>query len=78
MPLLFDNHPADSRITGPVEKCQTLPSRMGTGGGQCANSAITFEPGILKREGGHYYKNVCGTLRANAGDNQMAVAYRGG
>ena len=33
MPLLFDNHPADSRITGPVEKCQTLPSRMGTGGG---------------------------------------------
>ena len=35
----------------------------------------TFEPGILKREGGHYYKNVCGTLRANAGDNQMAVAY---
>ena len=35
----------------------------------------TFEPGILKREGGHYYKNVYGTLRANAGDNQMAVAY---
>ena len=35
----------------------------------------TFEPGILKREGGHYYKNVCGTLRANTGDNQMAVAY---
>lgn len=35
----------------------------------------TFEPGILKREGGHCYKNVCGTLRANAGDNQMAVAY---
>ena len=49
----------------------------GNWGGQCANSAITFEPGILKREGGHYYKNVCGTLRANAGDNQMAVAYRG-
>ena len=35
----------------------------------------TFEPGILKREGGHCYENVCGTLRANAGDNQMAVAY---
>ena len=41
------------------------------------NSSLiyTFEPGILKREGGHCYENVCGTLRANAGDNQMAVAY---
>ena len=36
---------------------------------------ITFEPGILKREGGHIYEGVSGTLRANAGDNQLAVAY---
>lgn len=35
----------------------------------------TFEPGILRSEGGHYYLNVSGTLRSNAGDNQMAVAY---
>lgn len=41
-----------------------------------ACDSCTFEPGILKREGGHYYENICGTLRANAGDNQMAVAYR--
>lgn len=32
-PLLFDNHPADSRVTGPVKACQTLSERMGTGGG---------------------------------------------
>ena len=40
-----------------------------------ANDCYTFEPGIASREGGHIYKNVSGTLRANAGDNQMAVAY---
>lgn len=37
--------------------------------------AVTLEPGIASREGGHVYEGVCGTLRANAGDNQMAVAY---
>ena len=36
---------------------------------------VTLEPGIAAREGGHIYEGVCGTLRANAGDNQMAVAY---
>jgi DNA (cytosine-5)-methyltransferase 1 len=35
----------------------------------------TVEPGIAAREGGHIYEGVSGTLRANAGDNQMAVAY---
>ena len=36
---------------------------------------VTFEPGIASREGGHIYEGVSGTLRANAGDNQMALAY---
>jgi DNA (cytosine-5)-methyltransferase 1 len=35
---------------------------------------VTLEPGIAAREGGHIYEGVSGTLRANAGDNQMAVA----
>ena len=35
----------------------------------------TFEPGIAAREGGHIYEGVSGTLRANAGDNQIAIAY---
>lgn len=33
----------------------------------------TFEPGIASREGGHVYKDVSGTLRADPGDNRMAV-----
>ena len=36
---------------------------------------IALEPGIASREGGHIYEDVSGTLRANAGDNQMSVAY---
>ena len=36
---------------------------------------VTLEPGIAQREGGHIYEGVSGTLRANAGDNQMSVAY---
>ena len=47
------------------------------GGGECyvLDKAITLEPGIASREGGHIYEDVSGTLRANAGDNQMSVAY---
>lgn len=29
---LFENHSNDSRVTGPHRVCQTLSSRMGTGG----------------------------------------------
>ena len=36
---------------------------------------VTLEPGIAQREGGHIYEGVSGTLRANAGDNQMSVAH---
>ncbi|MBQ2255423.1 MAG: DNA cytosine methyltransferase [Clostridia bacterium] len=37
------------------------------------DGAFSLEPGIAAREGGHVYEDVSGTLRANAGDNQMAV-----
>jgi DNA (cytosine-5)-methyltransferase 1 len=37
--------------------------------------AYGIEPGIAAREGGHIYEGVSGTLRANAGDNRMSVAY---
>ena len=40
-------------------------------------SAVAFEPGAASRVGGHVYENKAGSLRANAGDNQQAVAYRG-
>lgn len=38
-------------------------------------AVMCFEPGIAAREGGHVYENVCGTLRADPGDNRMSVAY---
>ena len=44
-------------------------------GGMAVVQPVTLEPGIAQREGGHIYEGVCGTLRANDGDNQMAVAY---
>ena len=50
-------------------------AESGTGATDCTGSCVTLEPGIAAREGGHIYEGVCGTLRANAGDNQMAVAY---
>jgi site-specific DNA-cytosine methylase len=52
----------------------TITQRCGTGGNNTP-AVITFEPGIASREGGHIYEGVSGTLRANAGDNQMATAY---
>lgn len=36
---------------------------------------MTFEPGAASRLGGHCYNNMCGTLRADMGDNQPAVCY---
>ncbi len=55
--------------------CDNLsPTLTCTHGGEPA-VAYTLEPGIAKREGGHIYEGVSGTLRAKAGDNQMAVAY---
>lgn len=37
--------------------------------------AVCFEPGKAKRLGENIYENKSGTLRANMGDNQFAVAY---
>ena len=52
---------------GDAENCVGAADREGV--------PYTLEPGIAAREGGHIYEGVSGTLRANAGDNQMAVAY---
>ena len=38
-------------------------------------SCIAFEPGASRRLGGYAWEDVAGTLRANMGDNQTAVAY---
>ena len=57
--------------TGDVSATLGVNCGMSTG----RNGVITLEPGIAAREGGHIYEGVCGTLRAKAGDNQMAVCY---
>lgn len=48
---------------------------LATNNDQYLFQPVTLEPGIAQREGGHIYEGVSGTLRANAGDNQMAVAF---
>ena len=65
----------NTALTG--DKVCPLTSGGITSTGTCPKvmTPVTFEPGIASREGGHVYEGVGGTLRANAGDNQMAVAY---
>jgi site-specific DNA-cytosine methylase len=62
-----------------VEVAKTLdttdPNPCKNQGGIAVLQPVTVEPGIAAREGGHIYDGVCGTLRADAGDNRMAVAY---
>ena len=70
----LEHHPNDSRLKiADDDVCQTLNSRMGTGGGNVP-LVLVFEPGVMSRCGGHIYEDVAGTVRANAGDNQQAVA----
>ena len=65
----------NTAITG--DKTSPLTAEGYTSTGTCPKVMIpiTFEPGIASREGGHIYEGVSGTLRANAGDNQMATVY---
>ena len=50
-------------------------NRIGADDQDGTSVPVTLEPGIAAREGGHIYEGVSGTLRAKAGDNQMAVAH---
>ena len=76
--IVYETHPADSRINEMGETCQTVTSRWDTGGGNVPLvQAMAFEPGIAKREGGdsRFVKEMSPTLRKEMGDNQVAVAY---
>ena len=59
-------------ITG--DKSATLGVNCGMSTGR-NGVAIAFEPGASRRLGGYAWEDVAGTLRANMGDNQTAVAY---
>jgi DNA (cytosine-5)-methyltransferase 1 len=75
---VYETHPADSRVKEMGETCQTVTSRWGTGGGNVPLvQSYGFEPGIAKREGNpnRFVEEHSPTLRANMGDNQVAVAY---
>lgn len=50
--------------------------RANTHGNEQIVCAVSFEPGIAKREGGNsrFTEEVCSTLRSDMGDNQTAVA----
>jgi DNA (cytosine-5)-methyltransferase 1 len=56
-------------LTGEVQDTLRMPG----GGDNYAAVVVAFEPGIASRVGGHIYENVAGTLRANAGDNRLAI-----
>ena len=49
-------------------------AETGAGTSSGERRSVAFEPGIVKREGGHAWDDVSGTLRAAMGDNQAAVA----
>jgi DNA (cytosine-5)-methyltransferase 1 len=76
--VLYENHPNDSRVTGPLDVAPSCVSRYGTGGGNVplVQEAIAFEPGIAAREGNEsrFVKEMSPTLRKEMGDNQVAVA----
>ena len=65
----------NTTLTGDVVCPLTSGGITSTGTCPKVMTPVTFEPGIASREGGHIYEGVSGTLRANAGDNQMATAY---
>lgn len=56
-------------LTGEVQNTLRTPG----GGDNYAAVVVAFETGIASRVGGHIYENVAGTLRANAGDNRLAI-----
>jgi DNA (cytosine-5)-methyltransferase 1 len=77
-PKVYENHPNDSRVTGPLDVAPTVVSRFGTGGGNVPlvnNEAITFQPGNLRREAGADPSfTTTTTLKASAGNQTPHVA----
>ncbi|KZL92844.1 DNA cytosine methyltransferase [Clostridium magnum] len=62
-------HSAKSRSVGyEDERSPTLRA------GVVPGAVMSFEPGAVSRIGGHTDENLSGSLRANMGDNQIAVA----
>jgi DNA (cytosine-5)-methyltransferase 1 len=77
--LLYENHPNDSRVTGPHDIAPTIAARFGTGGGNVPFvqnvSAVAFQPGNLaRRAGSDPSTEVFPTLSKDSGDQNPHVA----
>ena len=73
-PIGFDGYNATE--TGDKSATLGVNCGMSTGrNGVVTDTAIAFEPGASRRLGGRAWENIAGTLRAEMGDNQSAVAY---
>jgi hypothetical protein len=76
-PALYENHPNDSRVTGPHDVAPSCVSRYGTGGGNVplVQEAVIFQTSELRLTGKITEQTVCPTLKANtkAGDTEPKV-----
>ena len=77
-PKVYENHPNDSRVTGPLDVAPTVVSRFGTGGGNVPfvnNEPVAFQPGNLCRKAGaDPSTDTFPTLKCDAGDQSPHIA----
>lgn len=59
----------------PAGQGTTGGAAVGAGSASSRSRTVAFEPGAVSRLGGHCWEERAGTLRADAGDNQVAVVY---
>ena len=74
---VYEMHGQDSRVRELGDVCTTVSATYGTGGGNVPVTIqpIAFEPGKMKRLGyGDAEAGLSPTLRADAGDNQVAAS----
>jgi DNA (cytosine-5)-methyltransferase 1 len=82
--VVYENHPSDSRVTGPLDVAPTVVSRFGTGGGNVP--LVNQEPKIIKTSelrlsGKITEQETCPTLTAGAkgGDSEpLAITFQPG
>ena len=75
--VLYENHPNDSRVTGPHEVAPACVSRFGTGGGNVplVQEAVAFQESELRLTGKITEQKVVPTLKAGTkgGDTEPKV-----
>lgn len=80
-PRVYENHPNDSRVTGPHDVAPTVTSRYGTGGGNVplvnneVVEPVAFQPGnLMRRAGSDPSTEVFPTVKCDTGDQSPHVA----